>query len=192
MSTIISRRWFVVALVVLVVLSVGCGGAGGQLPWSDDFSDPASGWQVSASQEKDTDGKVTKHVLTAVQEFAPGQPLPGVDGDPGDPDRSLYVQYPTTVTVDQRDDGTYYHFRRVYPARSFAQVNAFDDLPGRQRIEKIQENLLRFGTEEFDNLDPDMQRRVEGTIQKMEGDYGYCQHCAKDAISYLLKKMTSS
>jgi hypothetical protein len=54
MSMIMGRRWFV---VVLVVLMVGCGGAGGQLPWSDDFSDPASGWQV----ESDASAKVEYH-----------------------------------------------------------------------------------------------------------------------------------
>jgi hypothetical protein len=98
----------------------------------------ASGWQVSTSQEKGSKGKVGRYVVTAVQEFAAGRPLPAVDGDPDDPNRDLYVHFPTTVTVDDRDDGTYYNFRRVYPARSFAQVNAFDDLPGRQQIEKIQ------------------------------------------------------
>ena len=50
-STMMNRRWLV---VVLVFLLVGCEGAGGQLPWSDDFSDPASGWQV----ESDASAKV--------------------------------------------------------------------------------------------------------------------------------------
>jgi hypothetical protein len=54
MSTMMDRRWLVVMLVLLLV---GCGEAGGQLPWSDDFSDPASGWQV----ESDASAKVEYH-----------------------------------------------------------------------------------------------------------------------------------
>lgn len=53
----ISRRWFIIALAVLVALPVGCGGPGEQLPWSDDFSDPASGWQV----ESDASAEVGYH-----------------------------------------------------------------------------------------------------------------------------------
>jgi hypothetical protein len=50
------RQWLVVALlVVLVALPVACGGE--QLPWTDDFSDPASGWQA----ESDASAEVGYH-----------------------------------------------------------------------------------------------------------------------------------
>ena len=49
---ITSKRLLVVALVALLV---ACGG--GQLPWSDDFSDPASGWQA----ESDASAEVGYH-----------------------------------------------------------------------------------------------------------------------------------
>ncbi|MCP4538140.1 MAG: hypothetical protein GY832_13445 [Chloroflexi bacterium] len=50
-----SRRGLGVVMVALVVL-VACGG-GGDLPWSDDFSDPESGWLV----ESDTAAEVKYH-----------------------------------------------------------------------------------------------------------------------------------
>ncbi len=50
-----SRRWLVAALVPLVALLVACGGE--QLPWADDFSDPASGWQA----ESDASAEVGYH-----------------------------------------------------------------------------------------------------------------------------------
>ncbi len=37
-----TSRWRICAVVVWAVLLVACGG--GELPWADDFSDPASGW----------------------------------------------------------------------------------------------------------------------------------------------------
>ena len=41
-----TRRWTITAAVALLVLLAGCGGE--ELPWADDFSDPASGWQVES------------------------------------------------------------------------------------------------------------------------------------------------
>ncbi len=51
----IGRQWLVTALVALVALLVACGGE--QLPWADDFSDPASGWQA----ESDASAEVGYH-----------------------------------------------------------------------------------------------------------------------------------
>ena len=41
-----SRWWTITAAAALLFLVAGCGEE--QLPWSDDFSDPASGWQVES------------------------------------------------------------------------------------------------------------------------------------------------
>ena len=51
----IGRPWLIAALVALVALLVACGGE--QLPWADDFSDPASGWQA----ESDASAEVGYH-----------------------------------------------------------------------------------------------------------------------------------
>jgi hypothetical protein len=54
MSAMIRRR-LVTTLVAVGVLLAACGGE--QLPWSDDFSDPASGWQA----ESDSSAEVGYH-----------------------------------------------------------------------------------------------------------------------------------
>jgi hypothetical protein len=54
--SVMSRQWFVATLVAVVALLVACGG-GGRLPWVDDFSDPASGWQA----ESDASAEVGYH-----------------------------------------------------------------------------------------------------------------------------------
>jgi len=51
----IGRPWLIAALVALMALLVACGGE--QLPWADDFSDPASGWQA----ESDASAEVGYH-----------------------------------------------------------------------------------------------------------------------------------
>jgi hypothetical protein len=50
-----SRQWLITTLTALVVLLVACGAE--ELPWADDFSDPASGWQA----ESDTSAEVGYH-----------------------------------------------------------------------------------------------------------------------------------
>ncbi len=56
--SVINRRRLAVVMVVLVTLLVACGGSGGQqLPWSDNFSNPESGWQA----ESDASAEVVYH-----------------------------------------------------------------------------------------------------------------------------------
>jgi len=60
----VNRARFVVAVATLGVLLVGCGGKREALPWSDDFSDPASGWKAESDASAEVgyrDG--TMHVL---------------------------------------------------------------------------------------------------------------------------------
>ena len=42
-----NKRWFVTTLVVLAITAVACVGEE-QVSWTDDFSDPASGWQAES------------------------------------------------------------------------------------------------------------------------------------------------
>lgn len=53
--TVKGRRWCIAVVMALGVLLVACGGE--QLPWADDFSDPASGWQA----ESDSSAEVGYH-----------------------------------------------------------------------------------------------------------------------------------
>ncbi len=92
-----------------------------------------SGWTVN--QAPDADGK--KQTLSAQQTFAPGYALPANDGTPGDLLNKTYVQFPTTLKVEKRSDGTYYQFRRVYQARPYAWLAALDERPGSNEIKAI-------------------------------------------------------
>jgi len=93
-------------------------------------------------------------------------------------------------------------YRVEHPDEEIDTIALFPELIARLRedfykkhqetIGKIEENLLRYGTEEFEGLDLDLQRQVERTVRKMESDYGYCQHCAKDTIAFLLRSMDAS
>ena len=45
--SVMNKRWFVTTLVVLAITAVACTGEE-QVSWTDDFSDPASGWQAES------------------------------------------------------------------------------------------------------------------------------------------------
>lgn len=80
-----------------------------------------SGWQVTERTQKDDDGK-EELVLTARMNVPTGGRLPETYAPGGTPLEDVALRFPTSITVEQRDDGTYYHFRRTYAARPFAFV----------------------------------------------------------------------
>ena len=57
-------------------------------------------------------------------------------------------------------------------------------------IRRIQEDLMRYGMEEFASLPEDHRAKVESTLKKMRETYHYCDHCAKDIILWVLKRDT--
>ncbi|MCP4594687.1 MAG: hypothetical protein GY842_28475 [bacterium] len=84
------------------------------------------GWKVKEwSEDEGEDNE--KYYLTAEKQFPRGASLPDTfAGSSADAD--LYLQFPTTLTIEQRTDGTYYHLRRVYPPRlHWASLGAFSE-----------------------------------------------------------------
>jgi hypothetical protein len=74
--------------------------------------DPAAGWAVSLDHRTDKDGAVT-WTRTGTLAVPPDGELPGrfvVEPVAG----SICMEFPTSLTVEQRPEGTYYHFRRDY------------------------------------------------------------------------------
>ena len=59
----------------------------------------------------------------------------------------------------------------------------------RKRIlHRNEENVLKYLSEERGSLSSREQTQVESTLKTMHERYGYCEHCAKDAILFLMKK----
>jgi hypothetical protein len=83
----------------------------------------AGGWIVIDSSDVDEDGDET-FSLSAEAEFPPDVELPSNYAVPGDADEDLYLQFPTTVTIEDRADGVYYHFHRRYAARGWARIQS--------------------------------------------------------------------
>jgi hypothetical protein len=118
------------------------------------------GWLVQDWQDLDEEGKEVFH-LTAEQTFDGDEPLPEDYAALKHPYREQVLRFPTSVTFETRRDGTYVHFRRVYPPRAWAYLEV-PSQPLRQHIDKV----VQGG--ELTDLDPAAQRVVLETLARLE------------------------
>lgn len=90
----------------------------------DSLPSQATGWEVAETTTRDAEGKETL-TLTAKRSIPSGAPLPGSYAPAGDPAEPLALAFPTTVEIDRRTEGAYYHFRRVYAGREWNAVEYY-------------------------------------------------------------------
>jgi serine protein kinase len=55
-------------------------------------------------------------------------------------------------------------------------------------LRKNRENVLKYLSEDRGQLSSKEQAQVESTLSAMKSRYGYCEHCAKDAILFVMRK----
>lgn len=101
----------------------------------------ADGWIAAQNIERDENGKET-YILAAQMVFPAGVKLPSHYASRTDPDADLFLQFPTTLTFEQRRDGTYYHFSRAYSARPWAVINS------------LRERIVEAPLEELKDIEP--------------------------------------
>ncbi len=61
----------------------------------------------------------------------------------------------------------------------------------RDELRTINENFLRFSAGEADSLEPEDQERSKSMLDNLAERYGYCKHCARDTVGYLLNNRYS-
>jgi hypothetical protein len=105
--------------------------------WEGDaVPTPAGGWIVVETTDVDDEGRETFR-LQAQAEFPPSRELPSTYATPGDPDEDLYLRFPTTVMIEERADGIYYHFHRRYPARAWAGIQSLRERLLEEKLKKL-------------------------------------------------------
>jgi predicted Ser/Thr protein kinase len=58
----------------------------------------------------------------------------------------------------------------------------------KRQLRHGREEVLRYLSDERASLDERARARVEGTLRVMRERYGYCAHCAQDAILFLMRR----
>ncbi len=97
----------------------------------------AGGWVVTEWVELDREGEEHQR-LRAETVFHPGAALPSTFAEPGDPRADEYLRFPTTLAIEWRAEGAYYHFRRVYPAREWARIQALREVLLEEKLKAVQ------------------------------------------------------
>ncbi|RJP39772.1 MAG: hypothetical protein C4547_03290 [Phycisphaerales bacterium] len=125
----------------------------------DDFSggDPmlaaeAPGWTVTEERKTHDDGKI-EMTRTAQRSVPPGTQIPDRYALPSSENADVCLTFPTTVTIEKRGDGAYYHFRRVYTAREWARYEYHQE-------HVFKDDLKELVEQDPDSLTPDQQRQV--------------------------------
>ncbi|MEZ0227787.1 MAG: serine protein kinase PrkA [Planctomycetota bacterium] len=54
-------------------------------------------------------------------------------------------------------------------------------------VAQIEEHILRFGTDDWISVPKPEQKNVKRSLARMKVKYGYCELCAKEVLSYVLK-----
>jgi hypothetical protein len=92
----------------------------------------SGGWSVTTQTEKNDKGE-EKTLLHAEYNGSPREDLPETYTDDREALRAV-LHFPTTVKVEHRSDGTYYHFHRVYVGRAQARYEYWKKLVDPQTL----------------------------------------------------------
>lgn len=106
-----------------------------ELAHGDAMPSAASGWTVRRSVKKEDDKET--HVLKTERLFTPEQALPSSLAAADDPDADLYLRFPTTIRMEERRDGVYYFFHRVYTPRPWAYTDYWHKKIFNDEVQKI-------------------------------------------------------
>ena len=118
-----------------VIIELEYEGTEEELARGDAMPSAETGWNVARETKKDGDD--VEVVLKSKRRFEPGDPLPSTFAAADDPDADLYLEFPTTVRMERRRDGTYYYFHRVYTPRPWAYVRHWEDKFFDDNIKKL-------------------------------------------------------
>jgi len=102
----------------------------------DAMPGDAAGWSLQRKSEFDDEGK-EEVTLTATQQFASTEDLPRSYASPNDDETDLYLDFPTSVQIDRRRDGTYYYFTRTYTPRKWAYMQHWQDTLIDDNVQKL-------------------------------------------------------
>lgn len=55
-------------------------------------------------------------------------------------------------------------------------------------LKELSMHILRYGTPQFEHINPVIKQEIEEMVERMVEDYNYCQKCAKEVIHYTLSE----
>lgn len=110
-----------------VAIRMEISGDVGDFDGGDPLPSRETGWRTEDRIETKDDGKQEK-TRVALLRVGPREQIPESYAAPGDPVEELALRFPTSVEVERRPDGVYYHFFRLYEGRELARFKLYEEL----------------------------------------------------------------
>ena len=110
-----------------------------------------SGWEVLESFRMEEGEK--KYTVESSRRFGPDEELPSGYAAAADPDADLVLEFPTSVRVEERRDGRYFFFRRVYAPRKWAYIQHWQDV-------FFDSDMKRLGEKPVEELTREQRRKI--------------------------------
>jgi hypothetical protein len=145
-----------------VSMHVELSGDPGDFEAGDPLPEKNSAWRADETTEKDANGKESR-IRHADRHFAAGQELPDAYADERDERHETALHFPTTVTIDRRPDGVYYHLKRTYQARQNARYNIIRELES-----QLFEEVKSFGGKDPSELSVEDRTKIVEALRKAE------------------------
>jgi len=81
-------------------------------------------------------------------------------------------------------------YERIFP-RPIAELREAFFTERKKQVRKINEDLLVLMTDGAEKMLPDAAAAAQTTLDTLKSRFGYCDHCARDAILALIRKRYS-
>jgi hypothetical protein len=135
----------------------------GDFSTGDALPERRAGWQTRDWTTTDDEGEKEQH-REATLRVAAGRPLPDSFVDPSDPNYETALSFPTELVIEQRPDGTYYHFKRVYIGREHARYEYY-----RQTLQENSPAMKQISQQGLEELNDQQRAEVIGVLRVIEG-----------------------
>ncbi|MGC3998469.1 MAG: serine protein kinase PrkA [Anaeromyxobacter sp.] len=152
--------------------------------------------------------EIFERYVTLVSHWVKGEKVRNrVTGELTPPEEGRMVDFEKLVMPTGDDRGTFRRglisavgaFRLDHPdAAELDYPGIFPDLFRRLRdhtheerkrqLHRWKENVLRYLSGDRGQLDDKARRQVEETLEALRARHGYCEHCARDAILFLMRR----
>ena len=119
------------------------------------------GWRIEREDQTTDDGK-EKTTLVARRQLNADDEWPDSFAAPDDAQYDAALRFPTSLTIERRRDGTYYHFYREYEPREHARYQYYAD-----RLKKFTDQLSANGRS-FETMTSDERRNVVDLMAQNE------------------------
>lgn len=123
------------------------------------LADPGP-WSVNDEIETDDDGDQTL-TRTATLTVPPGQDIPTNFAGDDDDLAELALNFETSLRIEERPEGTYYHFKRVYHRRDWSHIHYF-------RRKFMEEELKKLEDTDFSELSEQDRGHVADALISFE------------------------